>query len=121
MAHLRRLQPVVESCFSLLDLKPGWDSYGAHAPKLHLIEAALQLITRLMRAEVPAPQVVPTTKGGIQFEWHLGDQELEVEVLSSSRFSVIYENETTGVIYDADLVGEIEPIERQLAKLSSGR
>ena len=52
---------------SLRDLPLNWDSYGS--PKIG--EGALKVLQGL--------QVVPTSPGGIQVEWHCNGYDLEIE------------------------------------------
>jgi hypothetical protein len=81
----------------LLDrLEDGWDSYGASAPQRHLFDAGLRLIEGLLHTDIAAPDVIPTNKGGVQFEWSVGSRELEIEVVGADRFEVFFEDETTG-------------------------
>jgi len=81
----------------LLDrLEDGWDSYGARAPQRHLFVAGLRLIEGLLHTDIAAPQVIPTNKGGVQFEWNVGSRELEIEVVGADRFEVFFEDESTG-------------------------
>ena len=56
---------------SLLDLKAGWDSYGAKPINPSAVAAAKNFLRMV--------QVVPTNKGGVQFEWHCYGVDVEVE------------------------------------------
>ncbi len=84
-------------------LEHGWDSYGAKAPQRHLFIAGLRLVEGLLDPDVPVPQVVPTNRGGVQFEWHVGVRELEIEVVGSDRFEVYFEDETTGEVIEDEV------------------
>ncbi|MBK6688775.1 MAG: hypothetical protein IPG45_30160 [Deltaproteobacteria bacterium] len=114
--HLKRVRPVVESCLRLLGLRPGWDSYGAESPRPDLVEAALQLLVRMLKQDVPAPTVVPTNRGGLQLEWHLPTRDLEVEVVAHDRFNVIFEDQATGESSDGQFT-DIAPILDLVTKL----
>lgn len=117
-AHLQRVRPVVESCLALLDLRPGWDSYGAKSLDLDLVESGLALIVALLKQPNPAPTVVPTSGGSIQLEWHLPGKDLEIEVVGVHRYSFIYEDENTGDSAEGEVVGDIEPLLDRVSKLS---
>jgi hypothetical protein len=52
-------------------LKPGWDSYGAPPISPDAIASA--------RAWLAGVQIVPTSHGGVQLEWHRHGVEVEVE------------------------------------------
>lgn len=73
-------------------LGPDWDGYGASAPASHLYAAGLTLMEELLAPDDPVPAVVPLARGGVQFEWSTEDRELEIEVLSTTRFDVFYED-----------------------------
>lgn len=94
----------------LLQLEDGWDSYGARALQRYLVEAGLRFVEPLLSADVDAPHLVPTSRGGIQFEWHVGNRELEIEVVGSDRFELFFEDEDTG-----------EVVERQVASRHLGQ
>ncbi len=119
--EFHRLRPVIERCISLLELKAGWDSYGARAPKISLFEAGLQLITRLVGEGAPTPHVVPTNRGGLQFEWALAGRELEIEVLGTNRFDVVYEDDEADDSFEGEVLGDLGPVLEQVAKLSAAR
>jgi hypothetical protein len=58
----------------------GWDSY--HAPPLRTDTAnfALYVLSTIMHKRTPMPQVVPTSAGGVQLEWHEKDIDLELHI-----------------------------------------
>lgn len=60
----------LEKIESFKDLKDDWDSYGGREIDKRAISAA--------SAFVAGTQPVPTCRGGIQLEWHLGGMDLEI-------------------------------------------
>ena len=56
-----------------------WNGYGAFPIDPEVIEAASQFIDRLSLDAIATPQVVPMTRGRLQFEWHRGNRSLELE------------------------------------------
>jgi hypothetical protein len=68
-------------------LKFNWDSYGALPIKKDCIERAINFILEAIEwmqstgLDIPAPFVVPTSKGGIQFEWKKLSKYLEIELI----------------------------------------
>jgi len=91
-AEAEWLEELVARSASLLELTDNWDSYGASAPRLDLLAVGVQVVTRCRRAGLPVPQVVPTTRGGVQYEWHLPGRSMEIEVLAMDRFGVLLED-----------------------------
>lgn len=109
---------------SFLLLKPGWDSYGAAPVSFSTVYEALQLIVRFQAFGVPAPEIVPTSRGGVQFEWEVGGTELEIEVRPDGCMLAVFEDEN-GESWDRelprnDLAGVVPALER-LARLGRSR
>ena len=63
---------------TLLNLQDNWDSYGASKPQETAVMQGLKLLWQVMANNSPAPGVVPLSDGGIQFEWHRNNQDLEI-------------------------------------------
>jgi len=53
---------------------------GVPPPHPESIQRALSELIRFMRVDTPTPSVVPTFDGGVQFVWHKGGWDVEVEV-----------------------------------------
>jgi hypothetical protein len=64
----------------LMALRPNWDSYGSRSIDANAVSYALEFLRTSMPQEGKAPQIVPTSKGGLQLEWHANGIDLEVEV-----------------------------------------
>lgn len=101
------LIPVVKMVGDLLNLPENWDSYGAHPINPMAAAFALQLLSETMRADTPVPVVVPTSSGGVQLEWHTRGIDLEVEIRSSSRLYVSYEDHRHGVEWEGELTSDL--------------
>ena len=67
------------------ELPPNWNSYGARPIDHSVTQAAIQLLQDIGRPETPRPEVVPTTVGRVQIEWHVHGIDLEVHVSGSLR------------------------------------
>lgn len=85
-------------------LRNGWDSYGAMAIQSEAIEAALILAARILTNETPNPSVVPMSSGGISFEWHLNDSDLEIEVEGNQNCQVSSEDLRNGTTREFNFV-----------------
>lgn len=64
---------------TLLRLPPNWNSYGARPVALAAANRTVKLLLSLP-SEIPAPSIVPTSRGHVQIEWHQSNLDIEVEV-----------------------------------------
>ena len=64
----------------LCGLEDDWDEYGSPAPDDSTLRASLRVLHRIMARATSPPSVGATTDGGVQFEWHQGGWDIEVEV-----------------------------------------
>lgn len=64
----------------LVAMKTGWDSYNAPPLRRDAGFFAIEILHSIMRPRTPAPQVVPSSAGGIQLEWHEKGIDLEIHV-----------------------------------------
>jgi hypothetical protein len=58
----------------------GWDSYGAPPVGWDAGMFALSILSDVMRTRTPIPQVVPSSAGGVQLEWHQKGIDLELHI-----------------------------------------
>jgi hypothetical protein len=72
------LRSIEKRVNTLLNLPENWDSYGAPRISAECVMAAFSLVLSNVVHETPAPQFVPTSRGGIQVEWHIGGVDLEL-------------------------------------------
>jgi hypothetical protein len=85
---------VEKELWEFLDLPVNWDSYGARRIDLEAVQVGIWVLSNYVPPDSPAPHVVPTSRGGIQIEWHTQGVDLEIEVLSADSLQVFYENQT---------------------------
>jgi len=109
--------PLLDTAKRLIDLPENWDSYGARPIDPRLIEYGLSLLNELTPSQTPLPTMVPTSRGGIQLEWHCRDIDLEIRVESLGSLHVSFEDSRTLEEWDGDLTTSLEPQHRFLAEL----
>lgn len=85
----------------LVELPQDWDSYGAPPVREAAVLGALELLAQVITGSSSPPQIVPTSQGGLQLEWHQGGVDLEVEVLGPGATGVYYLNSRTGVEWES--------------------
>ena len=112
------LMPVVKVMGELLDLPENWDSYGARRINPTAIAFALQLLFDTMRSDTPSPSVVPTSRGGVQLEWHAHGIDLEIEIRSPGRLYVCYEDLRHDVEWEGELTFDLTRLSGFVSELS---
>lgn len=87
------VRPTVKAILSILRLEPGWDLSGGRPIDPMLVGPAIKILSSIMDYDSPSPSVVPTSVGGIQFEWHKGGMDLEINVAPTG--DALFEFEAT--------------------------
>lgn len=73
---------------TLLDLPPGWDSYGSRRVHPQAVIGAIELLTTA-RWTGELPEVSPMASGGVQLEWNNGDDGVELDVFPDGSVSIL--------------------------------
>jgi len=73
---------IIERLNELVALPQGWGGPATEPPTPSVALACLEALNRFMPRAVAVPAILPTPEGGIQFEWHCGGWDLEVEFSS---------------------------------------
>lgn len=114
-------EPTIRAIGELLQLGPGWDSYGAPPVDPRCAVAALELANSTFLRDTPAPSVVPTSRGGLQFEWHMRGVDLEVEFLSATHVCGFFDDQITGTSWEKDLTFDLRSLVGAISTLSQRR
>lgn len=69
---------------SLLQLPPGWDTYGSLPISPTALVSILSALAYALPPDVPEPSIVPTSDGGIQVEWHVAGIDIESQTLDGT-------------------------------------
>jgi len=110
--------PVRNSVDELLSLHENWDSYGAAPIRQEFVASASSLLHSIMDQDTPLPAIVPTTPGGVQIEWHRDGIDLEIEIESTSRISVYFEDARTGVSWEEGITSDLHKLSIVVSLLS---
>lgn len=70
---------VVNDLGQIATLPENWDSYGALPVSGEAITSSLVVLSHLISYALPRPQVGPTVRGGVEFEWHKDGVDLEIQ------------------------------------------
>lgn len=92
----------------LVALPAGWDGRRAQPITIAAVEGVVHMLSLVMGERTAAPQLFPLPDGGIQAEWHIGGNAIEVEVDGAGEAHVL-----------ADLVGG-KPVAEGVVALDSG-
>jgi hypothetical protein len=93
----------LERSKELLVLENGWNSFSGPAPSKRTMAFALHFLRDSAGVlldhgiEIPVPFLVPTSSGGVQFEWHVEGRELELEIPEKGRFEFLRTDGTSDV------------------------
>jgi hypothetical protein len=86
---------VVRQLVRLAGFPDNWDSYGAVRLKKDAGLFALEILQKIMRPRTPIPQIVPTSNGGVQLEWHEKGIDLEINILAPYECELWYRDHQT--------------------------
>ena len=65
---------------TLCALPERWDGHHAQPITVSAIESTIQVLGSLMDQTSPPPQLFPLADGGIQAEWHVDGNKIEIEI-----------------------------------------
>lgn len=74
------VQYVEQELNHLLRLRPCWDGRRALPVEEIAVETMVRVLSTLMDEASSLPQLFPLTDGGLQAEWHVGGNDIEIEV-----------------------------------------
>ena len=106
---------------ALLELPENWDSYGARRIDRNLAYDAVSILQDVAHPDIPEPSIVPTVRGGIQFEWHSNNIDLEFEVVAPTSIIASYEDSETGDAWENELKFDLGPISEVVRTLVNRR
>ena len=104
LSHPSWLPTARETMERLAELRSNWDSYGALPVSPTILNAAYDLLLRIVPVDAPMPAIVPTADGAVQIEWHTREIDLELRMRSPIVMNFLFE----------DARGAAPPIEEEL-------
>lgn len=96
------LRQVVSDVQHLLQLSPGWDSYGAMPIDQRAAATAFTLLFEVMHRDAPAPSVAPLSDSGIQLDWHTRGIDVELVISPLGHASIWCRDRRTGTEWEGD-------------------
>ncbi len=92
-----------EQLNSLLRLRPGWDGYRARPLTMEATKTAVDILFAIVDDLSLPPQIFPLRDGGIQLEWHSGDEDIEIEVDAAGRAHVLATDAKGEIVLNEEL------------------
>ena len=77
---MKTIEENIKKIESFLALEKGWNGYSAEPFEKSLVEKAISLLDKLPSQ----PDVFPTGRNSIQFEYHLKDKYVEIEIFKDT-------------------------------------
>jgi hypothetical protein len=110
---------------SLLALDPGWDGHRAKPVSRRALDAATAVMFSVLGLSNHhlLPQIFPLPGGGVQLEWHVGDNDVEIEVSEIGEVGVLAVTSTGEVLHEGEAAGAsgaalLEAVSRFVSELS---
>lgn len=98
-------------------VQPGWDSYSAVPTSRQAVIKLLNVLSGILDNESPGPLMTPLADGGIQAEWHLAEQDVEIVMPAADEATYYYFNRQTGEEREADLTSNWEQVQNLVKRL----
>lgn len=104
---------------ALTGLPTDWDSYGGEPLRSDVALYAIELLALLCASSpwIPRPDVIPTSRGHVAFEWSKARGALEIEVRGFRRGSFFFDLYDTGEEATESEFRSIEPVNEQIQRL----
>lgn len=87
---------VLDKLYELLQLPPDWDGQSAPVVRRDAAMFVLEVLGKVMQPHTPLPQVVPSSVGGIQIEWHEAGIDLEFHIAAPYECELWFEDHQSG-------------------------
>jgi len=87
----------------LLAMRPGWLDGRGNELSDEAVVAAVEMVFEILRDKAVPPQFFPLPDGGIQFEWHLNGNSVEVEVEPDGSAFAVAETADKRVVIEEDV------------------
>lgn len=108
---------VVDQLSELVALPDNWDSYGAARVDWKVVVQSLQWLGEFLPSAMPAPAVIPTNRGTVQFEWHRNGVDLEVLFESPTSILAYSCDESSGDEWEGDISNDLSHVRQIVSRV----
>jgi len=87
----------------LVELPQGWD--GRHAAQItnEAVQTTVDLLPAISDEQSVPPQFFPLPDGGIQFEWHVGGNDIEIEVDGGGEAHAVAVTADDNILFEGEI------------------
>ena len=103
----------------LTSLPRGWDGYGGSPVSRSCAVFAIEILERIYRSDVQAPQLVPGGDGTLQLEWHDQGFDIELEIMGANKVVATRYDHHSEQEEELTLEADITMIDKWMEELSS--
>jgi hypothetical protein len=112
---------IVRELMKFAQMEQGWDSYKAPPLRRDVGHFALEILHKIMRPRTPIPQVIPSSVGGIQLEWHEKGIDLELHITAPYEFEMWFRDRQNPKVQPVsmELTNDFSPLKAPIGLLTS--
>jgi hypothetical protein len=100
----------------LFALPVGWDDYTADQVTVAAVRELAEVLFMVVCKTTSPPQFFPLADGGLQAEWHIGGNDIEIEVDGLGSAYVLATRSTGETVADAEIRANVDdPAQRAVA------
>lgn len=109
---------VMDALVRYAALPTGWDSYSGKPIRWDVGAFAMCVLSSVMRSRTPLPQLVPSSEGAIQVEWHEKQIDLELYVTAPYSCEVSFHDHRNGVSWSEELSTDFSGLTGPISELT---
>lgn len=114
--YATRLQELIEAGVGA----PDWNGHGAKPLQREAMALGVRVLGSLLHGTEhrPFPWIVPTFRGGLQFEWHQAGVDLDVDIDPNGSVEVVFTHHTDQKEWDGTLTERERDVHAVLDRLA---
>lgn len=105
----------------LTALHLGWDGYAGRPVSFTCASFAAKLLERLYDEALPPPSLVPGSDGTLQFEWHINQYDVEVDILGAFEVVATRHDHLAGTAEELELDTDFTALAGWISELKQDR
>ena len=115
---VRWAEDIIVGLQGIADLPENWNSYRSLRVHAYPVAMGLKVLSNILSDGARAPMVTPTADGGVGFEWHFPQVDIEIEITPEGRVIALVEDLETGEDeWEADITNNLSRLQPYIDKL----